>query len=45
MTRVVKKLGYKNWQQNTIEAFYLKPLKTAFTKFNLVNNQTETKTQ
>ncbi len=32
MTRVVKKLGYKDWQKNKIESFYLKPLKTAFTK-------------
>ena len=27
MTRVVKKLYYKDWDKNTIEAFYLNPLK------------------
>ena len=44
MTRVVKKLGYKDWHKNKMESFYLKPLKTAITKyFNC--KQTETATE
>ena len=33
VTRIVKKLAYHEWTKNPIEKFYLKPLKTAMTKY------------
>jgi hypothetical protein len=32
VTKIIKKLNYKDWSKNPIEKFYLRPLKTALTK-------------
>jgi len=35
VTKIIKKLKYKDWEKNPIEKFYLQPLKKAMTKMKL----------